>query len=129
MRALDKKLDDNVVTAIDEEFYLLSVVGQSDTNAGRECLNALNPRAPISKGIISNKVIRVKLSNAVDLAFGPNNVAGLSYMSAFVFIIFSFMDTYPLKDNNKNTQPNLTLLDIEEDWGNAFQIKKGHPNG
>ena len=39
------------------------------------------------------------------------------------------MDTYTLKDNNKNTQPNLALIDIGEDCSNASIKEKGHLNG
>ena len=37
------------------------------------------------------------------------------------------MDTYPLKDNNKNTQPNVALIDIGEDCDNASKKRKGPP--
>ena len=32
-----------------------------------------------------------------------------------------------MKDNNKNTQPNLALIDIGEDCGKASKKKKGPP--
>ena len=85
MRALDQKLHDNVFTAVDEKFYLFTVVRKPNSNACYKCFDPLNTNAPVGEGIVSKKVFSIKLFHTIDLAFSPDDVAGFSDDVCVVF--------------------------------------------
>ena len=50
--AFNEQLNDDVLTAANQKFYLLAVVRQTHADASRECFDALNSRPPIRERII-----------------------------------------------------------------------------
>ena len=57
MRALNEQLNRNVFPAVDQKSDLFAVVGESHSNAGRECFDTLDPRSPVRESLVGCKVL------------------------------------------------------------------------